>query len=282
MQATYDQLMALITGRPGDDGAAADPEALVDGDARASARERVHVYAHMYRARMVEALESQFPRLARWMGADAFTALTCAYVTDRPSRHPSLRFMGRHLPDWLATRAPAGEPHAARAALARLEWARADVFDAADDTTLALDAVRAWPVEAFGAMPLRLIGAHRLVTVTPAAAGLWDAIGAETPAADTDPGARAAAIEAVSARPAREEALLIWRQGVSVFHRAIDAAEHAALQSVAGGTTLGAVCEALSRERSADDATAQAFAWLSTWATDELLISPGGQEATGF
>src|SRR5438552_11615450 len=54
-------------------------DALVVSDARASAHERVQVYAYMYRARIAEALESQFPRLARLLGADAFAALAFAY-----------------------------------------------------------------------------------------------------------------------------------------------------------------------------------------------------------
>ena len=77
------------------------------------------------------------------------------YVTDAPSRHPSLRFVGGASPPGLP-RAPRRGAHPALADLARLEWARADVFDAADQATLTLDTVRDWPPDRFGEMPLRL------------------------------------------------------------------------------------------------------------------------------
>src|SRR5262245_3186856 len=84
-------VLAFITGRDAksDDGGA-DAIAFVVGDARAGAEARLAVYAHMYRARIVEALESQFPRLARLLGGEGFAELAAAYVASEPSRHPSL------------------------------------------------------------------------------------------------------------------------------------------------------------------------------------------------
>jgi len=48
----------------------ATPDSFVVGDAQARAAERIAVYAFMYRARLVEALESQFPRLAKSVGSE--------------------------------------------------------------------------------------------------------------------------------------------------------------------------------------------------------------------
>ena len=155
-------------------GPAFDPVSVIRGDARGSAEERLAVYAFMYRSRLVEALGSQFPRLARLVGDDGFADLTAGYVADRPSRHPSLRELGRALPGWLAAERP-GEP--ALAPLATLEWARADLYDVADEPAMTLDAPRAFPPERFGELPLRLIAAHRLVDVAPGTEALWDGLG---------------------------------------------------------------------------------------------------------
>ena len=135
---------------------------LIHGDARASAEERLAVYSFMYGARLVEALASQFPRLAHLLGAEAFADLTAEYVAERPSRHPSLRELGRALPGWLAAQRPDAP---ALASLAALEWARADVYDLADEPAMTLDAPRAFPSERFGELPLKLIAAHRFVAV---------------------------------------------------------------------------------------------------------------------
>lgn len=277
LRAIYDALLAKIIGGHTSHGSAAFADAadLVTGDVRASAAERIHVYQHMYEARLIEALEAQFPRLARWLGAEAFAEVVAAYVADEPSRHPSLRFIGRRFPDWLAARAPAEARHPALADLARLEWAREDVFDAADESTLVLDAVRGWPPDRFGEIPLRLITAHRRVRLARPVAALWDAIGpaARDSESTATPDGPAIVADAAAATGAGGESLLVWRQGIAVFHRATDAAEAAALDHMAEGTTFGAICEALCQDRSEPEAAAQAFAWLSAWTTDELLVT---------
>ena len=168
-------LLSRITGRELG-GPAFDVASSIRGDTRGSAEERLAVYSFMYRSRFVEALASQFPRLARLVGADAFADLTAAYVADWPSRHPSLRELGRALPGWLAAQRP-DEPDLA--GLAALEWARADVYDLADEPTMTLDAPRAFPPERFGELPLRLIGAHRFIEVDGGTEALWDGLAPE-------------------------------------------------------------------------------------------------------
>src|SRR5664279_4086210 len=84
LEATQSALFSLITGR--ETGVApADPAKFIVGDERAGADERVAVYAFMYRARLAEALESQFPRLAKLLGAEVFAELCDAYVDAHPS-----------------------------------------------------------------------------------------------------------------------------------------------------------------------------------------------------
>lgn len=244
--------------------------ALVVSDARASADERVQVYAYMYRARITEALQSQFPRLARLLGSDAFAKLAFAYVTDHPSRNPSLRHLGAALPEWLDQQGKAGLSD-----LARLEWARSDVFDAVDEALLTVDALRAWPLDEFLRLPVKLVSAHRIVTVDFAIGAWWEQIGNDPDAGDADCEHARAPVEVPvmpSERPAGES-LLVWRQGAAVYHRVLDDAERAALELAAAGTTFGAICDTLPSWRSTEEASAQAFSWLWSWTTAELLVA---------
>ncbi len=252
-------LLALITGR--DLGALTPaPASLIAGDARASAEERLHVYAHMYRARIAEALESQFPRLAKLLGPDEFGDLAAAYIADEPSRHPSLRNVGERLPSWLTARR-ADAPTSVD--LAAWEWARADVFDLVDEPALTLDAVRAWPAERFGELPLRLLTAHRLVTVAAGTAQLWDLLGSDVGGGARD-GSGGSAGDGT-------ESLLVWREGTVVFHRLVDDAERAALDLARHGTHFGVLCESLLAAHGDSAAIAQAYAWISSWLADGLL-----------
>jgi hypothetical protein len=65
--------------------------------------------------------------------------------------------------------------------------------------------------------------------------------------------------------------LLVWRQGIAVYHRALESSERAALERAARGVPFGLVCDSLSAAGDAETAAARAFAWLSTWLADGLL-----------
>ena len=66
--------------------AAGRTDAVVLPSARLSAPERVGVYHGMYLARMREALESDYPGLARFLGPAAWEGLVRSYVQAHPSR----------------------------------------------------------------------------------------------------------------------------------------------------------------------------------------------------
>jgi hypothetical protein len=239
-----------------------DAATLIRGDARASAEERLAVYSFMYGSRFVEALESQFPRLAHLVGGEAFAELTAAYLAEHPSRHPSLRELGRALPGWLAAQRPDAP---ALAALAALEWARADVYDLADEPAMTLDALRAFPPDRFGELPLTLIAAHRFVEVDRATEALWDGL-APTAA---DPPAMCSMLQEASPGAT----LLVWRQEIAVYHRAVDPEERVALALVAAGSRFGIICDELSAAHGDEAAAARSFAWLSIWISDGLLAA---------
>ncbi|MFL5306508.1 MAG: putative DNA-binding domain-containing protein [Polyangia bacterium] len=251
-------LFARITGLPVGDASRA--VARVIGDARAGADERVQVYANMYRLRVAEALESQFPKVARLLGPDAFGDAAVAFVAAVPSRDPSLRWLGRGFPDWLAANRRDQQD---LVALARLEWARADVFDLADQPVLTVEALRGLAPDTFADLPLRLIDAHRFVDAGSATLALWSRLREE--------GQGDARVDAPQDAGG---GTLVWRQDVAVYHRGLGADERATLESVAAGTTFGLVCERLAAGRTDEEAATRAFGWLSTWALDGLLADP--------
>ena len=92
---------------------------------------RLDVYADMYFYRLRDCLAEDFPKLAELVGEARFHNLVTDYLLRHPSSHPSLRELGRRLPAFLADHAIAAEFPVA-ADLARLEWARVDVFDERD------------------------------------------------------------------------------------------------------------------------------------------------------
>src|SRR6185295_4303033 len=91
--------------------------------------ERLAIYQGMYPLRMNEALESDYPGLAHFLGPEAFQALVVDYVQAFPSRHHSLNRLGDHLPEYVS-RAHGVTRRAFCHDLARLERAINQVFDA--------------------------------------------------------------------------------------------------------------------------------------------------------
>lgn len=97
--------------------------------------ERLQIYRGMYPLRMVEALESDYPALAHFLGAAGFRDLVCAYVSEHPSRSYTLNRLGDHLPEFVA-----GHRGIRRRAfasdLASFERAIAQVLDAEESPLL--------------------------------------------------------------------------------------------------------------------------------------------------
>jgi hypothetical protein len=230
---------------------------MIAGDERASAVERLDVYANMYFYRIRDVLAEYFPKLATWLGGAAFHNLVTDYLVACPSRHPSLRYVGRALPAFLAGHALAAQrPWLAE--LAALEWARLDVFDRADAAPVTREALAALPPEAFVALALPLVPAHEIVPTRHTVEDTWRAIEA---------GADALAPATAGAG----HALLVWRRGVSVHHRPLDDGEGAALAILRHGGDFGALCADLGRTRSPGAAAARAAAFLGRWIADQLI-----------
>lgn len=208
------------------------------------------VYANMYRARLVDALASDYPKLHATLGHDAFHALADDYVRAHPPRSFTLRELGAALAAWLRD-----HPHAWAADLAALERARTEVFDGPDAAPITRDDVLALG-EALPELQLRWIPSHRLVPTGWTVDELWLAIEDEQ---DTCP-------------PVRESrTLLVWRNDLDVLHRTLEDDEIAIAPLLVDGVHFSALCERLAALHGAD-AASRALALLVRW-LDERVIT---------
>ena len=214
--------------------------------------ERVGIYAGMYVARIVDALAEDFPKVAATLGPDAFAELVRAYLARHPSSAPSIRHLGGAFPAFVANRERGwlGD-------LARLEWARRDVFDAPDATPVTVADLERTPADAWPGLRFALVPAcTRLVTGWPVHR-LWS---------DEPP----------ELAPART-ALRVWRDGFLVYQSPMDDAEEAALERVAAGEPFAGVCEAVDDPR---DAAALLLRWLEDGIVARAWMDPDAGCAT--
>lgn len=92
-----------------------------------SAKKRLRIYQNGYYARMIQAMQQDFPKLYAALGESAFASLVRDYIDHYPSRHFNLRYAGKYLSEFILSRDSAFESYAA---LASLEWENLKLSDA--------------------------------------------------------------------------------------------------------------------------------------------------------
>jgi hypothetical protein len=225
---------------------------LIQDDGVLGPAARLDIYAAMYRARLLDVLREDFPRTLAVVGDDAFAALACRYLERVPSTHASVRHVGQRFADFLATELTTP---VFLADLARLEWARVEVFDAADAAPLTLADLQSVPADGWPALRFRLIPACLVVESAWAIHRIWS--DAETPA--------------VSSPVPEATGVRVWREGWSVSHAALGLAEQHALRALERGASFAEICLAVETVVGADAAAREVGGILMRWVEDGLL-----------
>lgn len=122
---------------------------------RGDADERWHIYATGLQARGREAVENDYPALAKVLGPGALASLVARYL----KRHPPISFdigrLGASLASFLESD-PLREELPFLADLARLEWALAEAFVATDEDPWRWQDLAGLGPEQVAELPLRL------------------------------------------------------------------------------------------------------------------------------
>lgn len=243
-----------------------DLDFLVRRSGELSPTERLDVYANMYFYRLRDCLAEDYPALGSWIGAARFHNLVTDYLLAHPSRHPSLRELGRSLPGFLESH-PLSEEFGHAAGLAQLEWARLDVFDEADASVLTRDGLLAEGAAAPERFRLSLVPAVRLLGLDAGVLRLWRHL---EDGGEVAPERRKAS--------ARRHGVCVWRRDFAVLHRSLDRDEehclHTLSRSPVSLAELGElVYEAQDDGTSAQQASQRLAELLGRWSADALLCA---------
>jgi len=257
LQLRFRAALAAGLGEPDAAAATADPALLgvIADRGPLGAAPRLRIYQDMYRARLVDVLREDFPRVLTILGDEAFEALAARYLAAHPSTHPSVRHVGDRFAGFVGSARP-DPPFLAD--LARLEWARLEVFDAADAELLALSDLQTIAAERWPALELRAIPATRLLECAWPAHEIWAAPRRWVPG---EP----------SPCEARPVAIRVWREGDDISHSAIGAIEHRLLPLLQQGAPLSVLCAALEDALEPEAAAREVGGLLMRWLEDGLL-----------
>jgi hypothetical protein len=233
-------------------------EGQVVGTARVPVATRLGIYGDAYRARLAEALQANFPALAKLLDTEDFGALAAHYVAAHDSSFFSIRYYGHELPQFLSTH-PDYTDAPVLAELARWEWAMTGTFDAADasplvHTDLSLLSPQEWAQLRFTWHPsMARLG---LAWNVPQ---LWQALNedAERPVAS------------VNREPVQ---WLLWRQDLTTYFRSLPKAEARTLDAARDAWPFGELCDLLCDEVGEAQAPATAATLLRGWIDAGLII----------
>jgi hypothetical protein len=227
----------------------------------------LEVYRHAFRARLVAALTDNYTVLSRALGDEAFEALGQAYLAARPSRHPSIRWFGHELADFMAQADEDLVPHSSLVDFARMDWALRGAFDAAEAPPLDPAILAALSPDAWADLLLHLQPHVQRVTLAHAIEPAWRVL------REWDPESEADQPELPEPLP-HEHVLLAWRQGLETRWRSLEPLEAALLDGVAAGLPFAQLCERAAEVLGDAEAAAPAvIGALQRWLADGLLQS---------
>jgi hypothetical protein len=234
---------------------AAGLDAIVLGDHRLSAEDRVDIYANMYFYRIRDALKEDFPATLAVLGDDNFHNLITGYLLEYPPTQPSISHCGSHLAEYLRDH-PLRESAPFIADLAKLERALVEVFQGPDATPLEPDSLRSIAPENWPALKLRIHPSAQILVLDWRVSELLRAVQENRPW-----------------KPAERGAIkvLIWRRNAHVFHRDLDRAEADALDAASRGVTFAEICDVVAANDTIQDLVAEMNQILARCLSDGLL-----------
>jgi len=226
-------------------------------------RELLAVYADAYVARIMEVLSEDYGGVHTLLGDDGFVDICRAYIAAYPSHHPSIRWAGRHMAEFLSKMEPYSD-HPALADMAAFEWAMGEAFDADDAPPAGEEILAGIAPEQWGGLTFGFHPSLRRVVLSTSVVEFWTA----TDGGNATPGAPPHALD-------DPVAVLIWRaqSTLKVHYREMTEDEARALDDAIRGKTFADVCAVLGEWHEADEAPFRAACILKSWLESGLIVA---------
>ena len=226
----------------------------------ALAEHRLGTYYNAYRIRLIDCLAVDYSALEKYLGRPAFETLVLEYLERHPSTHPSVRWAGASLPDFLRDEYR-GDKREFLAELARYEWTQGLIFDAADSQDrVQLDDIAQIPPEDWPGLGFEFKPALRWLDLywnVPAIESALDQEREPPPKVRTD-------------YPQR---WLLWRRDFKTHWRSLDVHEAWAIEAAAGNANFAEICEGLLEWVDESQVALTAAGFLKQWISDQLLLT---------
>lgn len=227
----------------------ATPETLLD------------VYQTGYRIRLADFVSQDHPGLRAILGDETFEALVDDYIDWRPSREPNARFFTTRLPDFMRENSP-WRDDARAVSMALFERATVDAFDAADETSLAVQALADFTPEDWPRLAFDFDPSLTLLELAAGTVRAYDAAINEEEAEKVDAPAAGDQVEYAA----------VWRVAYESAYRQLEPDEYVALNEARAGQAFGDICQMTAFQQAGEIAPERLAQCLSSWFQDGMII----------
>lgn len=228
----------------------------IDPGGRIGPGRRLSIYAEAYRLRLTEVLGDNYPGLRALAGAPAFEGIARGYIEAHPSRFRSVRWYGDRMAEYLESAGDI-ERREALVDMARADWAVGLAFDAADAPCVRVEDMAAFAPERWGGLGFvpvpSLTRLDLRFNTLPARETLRDGGVADLHESD------------------RPRPWVVWRQGLDVRFRSMEADEAWALDAARNGSDFADLCAGLTARLDESSAASRAAALLKGWLVDGMI-----------
>ena len=225
----------------------------------ALAEHRLGAYYNAYRIRLIDCLATDFKGLQQTPGEEAFEYLILDYLQQYPSEHPSVRWAGKHMVEFLQL--SQHQEKSFLSELAAFEWQQGICFDGPDVTQLfTLQEMAAFSPEVWPELCFKFHPTTHWLDLQWNIPAYWSALN-----------------ESITPPEKQHESIptrwLMWRKEMSPHWRSLDVSEAWAIESALNGATFAELCEGLLEWIGTDSVAMTAAGYLKQWIYDEIIVS---------
>lgn len=224
----------------------------------ALAEHRLGAYYNAYRIRLIDCLATDFPALQKTLGEEAFEYMILDYLKAYPSKHPSVRWLGENMVEFLHH--SDHEDSDFLKELAAFEWSQGLCFDAAgSESLMTLEDMAHIAPELWPQVTLKFHPSARWLDLHWNIPPYWVALDEhQTPPKNH--------FEPVPTR------WLMWRAEMRPNWRSLDVTEAWAMEAAMSGASFADLCEGLLEWLGEEAVAMSAAGFLKQWIHEGLIV----------
>ncbi len=225
----------------------------------ALAEHRLGAYYNAYRIRLIDVLAEDFSAVQKTLGEEAFEYLVLDYLKRYPSEHPSVRWVGQHMVEFLQH---SGHPDKSfLSELAQFEWNQGLCFDALEsERHFTLEDMAVLDLSLWPAVSLNLNPSVRWLDLFWNVPPYWVALDKDEELIEKQ----------TTQQPTR---WLMWRNNLKPNWRSLEVPEAWAIEAASNGSNFAELCEGLLEWIGEDAVAMTAASYLKQWIHDDMVAS---------